>query len=144
MQYLDCGRGAWFDFDESIAWSNYYPFDDWCTPYKAWQLTYSHDPREGLSDETKKNVLGGEVAMWSETLDPASFDSIAWPRAAAAGEIWWSGRVDADGNNRTHLDAKPRLAEMRERMLVRGIGASAIQPAWCGMNSVGACQHFAE
>lgn len=141
--YLDCGRGAWLDLSESLAWSQHYPFDDWCTPYKAWQLTYSHDPRAGISSpEIRENVLGGEVALWSETLDATSLDSIAWPRGGAAAEIWWSGRVDAEGNNRTLLDASLRLTEMRERMVVRGVGAAVIRPAWCGMNAVGDCQLF--
>lgn len=122
-------------------WATGYPFNDWCGPTKSWELVYSHDPAAGLNSTAAKNVLGGEVAMWSETIDPQNFDSIAWPRAAAAAEILWSGRTDASGQNRSQVDAAPRLNSLRQRLVARGIGASPIQMEWCTMypNATG-CQ----
>jgi hexosaminidase len=89
-------------------------------------------------------VLGGEVAVWTETIDPQSLDVIVWPRASAAGEVLWSGRTDASGQNRSQIEAQPRLLEMRERMVSRGIRAAAITQQWCSMahdNDGTACQH---
>lgn len=60
--YMDCGYGAY------VGEGN-----NWCTPYKGWQKIYQNDPYElltkrnvKLTEEKKKQVLGGEVCMWSE------------------------------------------------------------------------------
>lgn len=92
---------------------------------------YSHDPVAGLSEEQAKNVLGGEVAIWSETLDSMGLDLTAWPRAGAAGEVLWSGRQDASGQNRSLVEAGVRLADMRERMVARGVRAEHLTEVWC-------------
>lgn len=94
-------------------------------------MIYSHNPRQGLSGEAAKNVLGGELPVWAETIDTTNLDSIIWPRAAAAGESWWSGSMDHSGKNRSMLDARVRLAEMRERMLARGVRGAPITQLWC-------------
>ncbi|KAI1142902.1 glycoside hydrolase family 20 protein [Hypoxylon sp. FL0543] len=129
--YLDCGRGAWLNFAPGDSFADNYPFGSWCDPYKNWRLIYTYDPRAGLSDEAAELVLGGEVAAWSEAIDEANLDTILWPRASAAGEVLWSGSVDAAGENRTQVDAAPRLAEFRERLLARGVGAEAVQMTYC-------------
>ena len=110
----------------------FHPFNDWCGPTKAWQLIYAHDPVEGLSEEQAKLVLGGEVAAWAETIDPMNLDTLLWPRTGAAAEALWSGRKDiTTGEARSQLVAAPRLAEMRERMVVRGLRASPVYMTWC-------------
>lgn len=89
-------------------------------------------------------MLGGEVAVWTESIDPQTLDSIIWPRASAAGEVLWSGRTDASGQNRSQITALPRLIEMRERMVARGVRAAAITQQWCSMadnNNGTACEH---
>ncbi|KAI0021021.1 glycoside hydrolase family 20 protein [Xylariomycetidae sp. FL0641] len=136
--YLDCGRGQWLNFGNGDIFDEYYPFNDWCDPYKNWRLVYSYDPRGGLPAAQAELVLGGEVAAWSETIDEANLDAILWPRAAAAGEVLWSGRVDpATGHNRSQLDAGPRLAQFREVLLARGVQAAPVQMVFCtqGMNA---------
>ncbi|KAK4153079.1 glycoside hydrolase superfamily [Chaetomidium leptoderma] len=125
--YLDCGRGQWLNWDNGPAFSTGFPFNDWCDPAKSWRLVYSHDPTANLTADEAKLVLGGEVALWSETIDATNFDTLAWPRASAAGEVLWSGRTDAQGQNRSQLDAAPRLNELRERMVLRGVRAAPIQ-----------------
>jgi len=140
-QYLDCGRGQSLNFDNGEAFQTFYPFKDWCDPVKNWRLIYSHDPRANLTEEEAKNVLGGEVAVWSETIDAVTVDSIIWPRASAAGEVLWSGRHDAQGQNRTQMDAAPRLAEWRERMVARGVGAATVYQLWCSMGDATVCEY---
>lgn len=76
-------------------------------------------------------MLGGEVAVWSETIDEQNLDSILWPRASAMGEVLWSGRTDTSGRNRSQLDAAPRLADLRERMVARGVRADPVQMVFC-------------
>lgn len=137
---MDCGRGAWINFDNGEAYDTFYPFNDWCTPTKGWMLVYSHDPREGLTEEEGKLVLGGEATGWSETIDPVNFDMVMWPRASALGEVLWSGRVDpGTGQNRSIYDAAPRLQEHRERMVIRGVGAAPITQMFCTQTSAEEC-----
>jgi len=104
---------------------------------------YTYDPIEAAgftaSDPEAKLILGGEAAMWAETIDPTNMDSLLWPRTGAVAEVLWSGRKDADGQNRTQLDAAPRLADMRERMVARGVGAAPVQMLWCHQNDPKAC-----
>ncbi|KAI5838376.1 glycoside hydrolase superfamily [Morchella snyderi] len=131
--YLDCGNGQWLDFGPNV-YKQFYPFNDYCSPKKNWRLMYSFDPVAGLTSEQAALVLGGEVHAWSEQIDGVSLDSVVWPRASAAGEVLWSGRTDAQGVNRTFADASPRLAEFRERLVLRGVGASPIMQLWCHQN----------
>lgn len=76
-------------------------------------------------------MLGGEAAVWSELIDEQNLDSLIWPRASAMGEVLWSGRETADGKNRSAIEAAPRLWDIRERMVARGIGASPVQMQYC-------------
>lgn len=84
-------------------------------------------------------VLGGEVHIWSEQTDPVNFDGVVWPRASAAGEVLWSGRQDARGQNRSQLTAAPRLAEMRERMVNREVRAGPVQMVFCTQHNATEC-----
>ena len=66
--YLDCGFSGW-------VWDS----PSWCSPYKGWQTIYQNDPYTILGlhgvanlDEAVKNVLGAEVAMWTEQTDDQS------------------------------------------------------------------------
>jgi hexosaminidase len=49
-----------------------------------------------LTPEQQKNVLGGEIAMWAEQINPQTIDSRIWPRAAAIAERFWSPQSDRD------------------------------------------------
>ncbi|KAE8843263.1 hypothetical protein PTNB73_01308 [Pyrenophora teres f. teres] len=136
--YLDCGKGQWLNFDPSIAASSY-PYQDYCAPFHNWRLIYSYDPLAGVAPENQHLVLGGEAHMWSEQTDPINVDRMIWPRAAAAAEILWSGAKDEQGRNRSQIDAAPRLSEMRERLVMRGVGAEPIQMPYCTMEGT-VCQ----
>ncbi len=47
-----------------------------------------------------------------------------WPRAAAAAEVLWKGE------GKVSEDTTRRLAEVRERLLGRGISAAAVSMEW--------------
>ena len=48
------------------------------SPFKSWQRVYSYDPTFDLTEGESMNVLGGEVALWSEQADSAVLDSKLW------------------------------------------------------------------
>ncbi|SPO03573.1 related to beta-hexosaminidase precursor [Cephalotrichum gorgonifer] len=129
--YLPCGRGQWMDYDNGEAFKKFYPFVDWCSPAKSWKLIYAYDPVAGLTEEEASKVLGGEVAVWTERIDATNLDGLLWPRASAMGEILWSGRYDEVGRNRSQYEVTPRLADLRERMLARGLAAEPVQMTFC-------------
>ncbi|KAH3920251.1 beta-hexosaminidase [Parastagonospora nodorum] len=131
--YLDCGKGQFLDFAPSSA-AGFWPYNDYCAPFHNWRLIYSYDPLAGIPADKQHLVLGGEAHMWAEMTDPVNVDRMVWPRAAAVGEILWSGAKDEMGQNRSQIDASPRLGEMRERLVARGVGAEPVQMPYCTMN----------
>ncbi|KAE8449367.1 hypothetical protein EG329_008268 [Mollisiaceae sp. DMI_Dod_QoI] len=137
--YLDCGKGQWLDFDNGASFQEYYPFPDYCSPTKNWRLVYSYDPLAGVPANQTHLVMGGEVHIWSEQTDPVNLDDMVWPRASAAGEVLWSGRQDASGQNRSQITASLRLAEMRERMVNAGVRVGPVQMVFCTQNNATEC-----
>ena len=92
-----------------------------------WEQFYLNDPLTWLPDATPAEaalVVGGETTMWSECVDPAIFDAIVWPRAAAAAEQLWSPRNATRSTAGTAVGI--RLAEHRCRLVGRGINAAPI------------------
>lgn len=100
---------------------------------------YAYNPVAGVPEADQHLVLGGEVHIWSEQTDPVNLDDMLWPRASAAGEVLWSGQTDASGQNRSQIDASPRLAEMRERLLLKGIRAGPVQMVFCTQSNATEC-----
>src|SRR5258708_33777834 len=49
-----------------------------------------------LTPEEQKLILGGEVCMWAEQLNPETVDSRVWPRTIAIAERFWSPQSDRD------------------------------------------------
>ena len=74
--------------------------------------------------EKKYLVVGGEVHLWCELTDGINLDGMLWPRAAAAAEVLWRGKGEV-GERTTRS-----LAEMREKLVARGIGAGMVQMTW--------------
>ncbi|KAH9932741.1 N-acetylhexosaminidase [Epithele typhae] len=116
--YLDCGAGEWLGDDVA---------NSWCDPFKTWQKAYTFDPLANITEAQTHLVLGGQQLLWTEQSGPQNLDSIAWPRAAASAEVFWSG-PGGDG-----VTALPRLHDLGFRMRQRGINAIFIQPTWCAL-----------
>ncbi|KAF2088688.1 glycoside hydrolase family 20 protein [Saccharata proteae CBS 121410] len=137
--YLDCGHGQWLNFYPGTSFETYYnsaagPFADYCSPLKNWRLMYAYDPLQGVPADQQHLVVGGEAHIWAEQTDASNLDTIVWPRAAAAAEVLWSGAKDAEGGNRSQIDAAPRLSDLRERLVARGVRAQSIQMPFCTQN----------
>ena len=75
--------------------------------------------------------------MWGEQTDAVNLDPMLWPRAAAAAEVLWSGAKDANGQNRSQIEASPRLSDLRERLVAKGVRAEPVRMAYCEMESDG-------
>ena len=71
-------------------------------------------------------MLGGEACAWGEYIDAVNAINRVWPRAAAVAERLWSPRDATDVE-----DATARLADLRCRMLARGIAAQSMGPGFC-------------
>ena len=135
--YLDCGKGQWLDFAQGDASRDAWPYQDYCAPFHNWRLVYSKDPYEGIPADLQHLIVGGEVHMWGEQTDAVNLDPMLWPRAAAAAEVLWSGAKDANGQNRSQIDASPRLSDLRERLVAKGVRAEPVRMAYCEMESDG-------
>ena len=88
----------------------------------TWEVFYNNDITQGVSEDRKKQILGGEACMWAESVDTSNWCNTVWPRAAAVGEHLWTARekhdVDAALNriigfrcllNRRGIEAAPVL-----------------------------------
>ena len=106
--------------------------NNWCSPYKGWQAVYENDPldilqRHGVAQAQSQvhrsrfilsflnsfagQVVGGEVALWTEQTDSGALVARLEPRTAAAGERWWAG--SRAGGWR---EAEPRMVRHRARL----------------------------
>lgn len=127
--YLDCGMG---DFTGGNGDGK-----SWCD-YNSWKRIYSFDPYNGTHGikNGRERIAGGETALWGEQTDEANLESLLWPRAASAAEVFWTGqsaKVNGQKHKRNLKDALPRLLELRGRLRSIGIRAAPLQPQWCAI-----------
>jgi hexosaminidase len=148
--YLDCGFGGWvtndprYDVmanpsaDGSETSFNYGGNGgSWCGPYKTWQRIYDFDivPSSiSPSSPQAQLIIGAEAPLWSEQVDSVVLSSKIWPRAAALGELVWSGNRytegDMKGRKRT-TEMTMRILNFREYLVASGVGASPLVPKYC-------------
>lgn len=138
--YLDCGFAGFVtndprydvmtnpDGDVTFNWGG--SGGSWCAPYKSWQRIYDYDFTSGLTAEEAKHVLGAEAPLWSEQVDDVTISSKMWPRAAALGELTWSGNRNAAGHKRT-TELTQRLLNFREYLVANGVMAANLVPKYC-------------
>ncbi|KAL4872262.1 hypothetical protein BDV12DRAFT_162605 [Aspergillus spectabilis] len=139
--YLDCGHGGYVTNDHrynemtnpdpDTPSFNYGGIGgSWCAPYKTWQRIYNYDFTLNLTDSQAKHVIGATAPLWSEQIDDVNVSNMLWPRAAALGELVWSGNRDAKGNKRTTLFTQ-RLLNFREYLVANGVLAAPVVPKYC-------------
>jgi hexosaminidase len=59
---------------------------------------------DGLTAEEAARIAGGEATFWSEGIDDANFDAMAFPRIAAMAEALWSGQPGVFAGFKARLD----------------------------------------
>ncbi|KAF9894327.1 hypothetical protein FE257_007830 [Aspergillus nanangensis] len=139
--YLDCGHGGFVTNDPRYnVMSNPDPSTpnfnyggiggSWCGPYKSWQRVYDYDFTTNLTDAQKKHIVGATAPLWAEQVDDVVISSKFWPRAAALGELVWSGNRDENGKKRTTLMTQ-RILNFREYLVANGIMAAPLVPKYC-------------
>jgi hexosaminidase len=66
---------------------------------------------DGLSAAEAARIVGGEATLWSEGIDEANFDAMAFPRLAAFAEALWTGQPRSLTEFRARLESAhyPRL-----------------------------------
>ncbi|UCF17655.1 MAG: family 20 glycosylhydrolase, partial [Phycisphaerales bacterium] len=81
--------------------------------YIPLEKTYGFEPiAPELTDEQAKHVLGGQGQLWGEYIaDQRHREYMAYPRAAALGEVLWSPR-----ENRSYDEFAVRLSEHLKRL----------------------------
>ncbi|KAJ5367071.1 hypothetical protein N7541_001012 [Penicillium brevicompactum] len=146
FMYLDCGHGGFVTNDPryneqsnpdgSVNFNYGGNGGSWCAPYKTWQRIYDYDFTTNLTESEAKHVIGAEAPLWSEQVDDINISNELWPRAAALGELVWSGNRDKDGHKRTN-ELTQRLLNFREYLVANGVLANALVPKWCLKNPHG-------
>jgi hexosaminidase len=130
--YLDTGLGTFLDPDPNNPDTTVKPpYHDWIPPYKNFKLMLNYDPLDGVPEDLRSGVLGGECHCWGELTDSVNLDQMLWPRAAAAAEVLWKGKGEV-GEKSTRA-----LAEWRERILLEGVRAGMVQMEWILKNKGG-------
>jgi hexosaminidase len=114
-----------------------------------WNAMYEVDILQGLTNETSLPfILGGEAAMWGETVDASNILSVVWPRAAAVAERLWSYNFNSSKAN--DHDTINRLSMFRCLLTERGVPATLqgavnagdMRPSWTVGSCLGGYKHL--
>lgn len=142
--YLDCGFGGYVTNDPrynvqenpdptgATTSFNYGGIGgSWCAPYKTWQRIYDYDFAQNLTEAQAKHVIGASSPLWSEQVDDTIISGKMWPRAAALGELVWSGNKDPKTGKKRTTAFTQRILNFREYLVANGIGATPLVPKYC-------------
>ncbi|GBG59261.1 hypothetical protein CBR_g32276 [Chara braunii] len=93
-----------------------------------WENFYGYEPLKSITrPQEQALVLGGEVCMWGETVDPSDIFQTIWPRAAAAAERLWSPRHKTDRYVEQYGEVSKRLKRFRCLLTQRGVAAAPVE-----------------
>lgn len=84
---------------------------------------YSFDPCEGIPDELRGRILGGQCCNWTEfTWNEYDLEWKMWPRACAIAEVLWTGDAKPGFD-----DFKRRIVPHRRRLVSRGVNCANLK-----------------
>jgi hexosaminidase len=82
------GQRYYLDMAHSTSWSE--PGAHWAG-WSGARETYEFEPRQGMSADAVKHLLGVQSCIWSESMtDRAIFDRLVFPRISAVAETGWT------------------------------------------------------
>lgn len=88
----------------------------------------------GLNNNQMKQILGGEVCLWTEQVGEDQLDARLWPRSAALAERLWTDPATGNSYERAPSDTFSRMSNFRDRLIQMGIKAEPIFPKYCSQN----------
>lgn len=152
--YLDCGNGGFMNNDPAynvqtnpdpsgteVSFNYGGQGGDWCAPYKTWQRIYDYDFTANLTHKQKKHVLGAVAPLWGEQIDDTIISPKMWPRAAALGELVWSGNRDPKTGKKRTTELTQRILNFREYLVANGIPAAPLGSKYC-LSHPHACDRY--
>ena len=87
------------------------------------EKAYSLDPCEGIPENLRSHVLGGQGNNWSEyTWNEYDLAWKMWPRMCALAEVFWLGNEKPG-----FADFKARLVTHRKRLIAQNVNCAPIQ-----------------
>lgn len=81
-----------YELDKMLPAQSYYLND----PLPQFEIHTDSDKKVLLTALQEKNILGGEVLLWTGLVSANSLDSRVWPRTAAIAERLWSAQTEID------------------------------------------------
>ena len=110
---------CYLDYGQGLADDPYQYIGGRVTLEKA----YSFDPCEGIPQELRAHILGGQGNNWSEyTWNEYDLEWKMWPRTCAIAEAVWTGDKKPG-----FADFKARMAQHRRRLLASGVNCAPIE-----------------
>ena len=95
----------------------------WFTHPLPLEKVYSYDPLDGIPQDQRKWILGGQCCNWSEyTCNETELQWKMWPRACATAEVFWS-----PASRRDWADFLRRMAIHRRRLVKAGVNCAPLK-----------------
>jgi Glycosyl hydrolase family 20, catalytic domain len=108
---MDCGFG------------NKYGSKAWCDPFKTFWTIYQFEPTDHINGT---QILGSEIATWSELNGDENLLIKTWPRGAAMADKIWGPLVDND-----LVGVTQRQVMFANYLNNRGVPTSPITGRYC-------------
>ena len=115
---------CYFDYTQQLPEDpfRYFIPDRRWLPFKN---VYRFDPYEGVKQEARSNVIGGQCCNWTEvTYNQYDLEWKIWPRAFALAEILWSY---PDPDNRDLAEFSVRAEEHRRRLIREHVNCAPLK-----------------
>jgi len=100
--------------------------NSWCDPFKTWLHIYNFNP---LDANLGDRLLGAEATLWSELINPNSFDWKTWPRSISLAMRLWN--VD---EKLAMPDLVKQLISVKNTLKGEGIKPGPISDEYCERN----------
>ena len=120
---------CYFDYRQGLAED---PFPYFGERHVPLDKVYRFDVLEGVDDEARKNVVGGQCCNWGEkTPNATMLEWKLWPRALALSEVLWTY---PDPKKRDFAEFSQRAAVHRKRLIRSGVNCAPTRSGFVGLS----------